>query len=449
MEDSFRVRVDKAFGSLAASSSSSTTAASSNLTSLWCLADDEIERTEWNRDKDNSEPETLTDSFLFKKEFFSGNRENSDVDFRLELEKDLDDLDDDFDDEQSGGSSSRSAKPKPDDYNDEEWEIKNSIGLDCTLDYEEEEDQYDKVAVGKEKAGDRLYMKEVTDYGIEVDSNNELPDSIRDIPRDPRANLIAAKIRLKEDAEAAIKMDSLRVSEQDLLAIADNQVKVSEDGNLKSILKRRDDDSDSKSRNNQLDSKSQKRVRFDPECKDDFDEESDGIRGTHMETDSVDESLVYPLPSDYPSGIPDYMRNPSKYTRYTFDSSSDVDEQSNRQAFMDFLKMLKKSNTTESQPDDAPFDLPKSLTFIPKRKALDTETVNNHSESKQNQDEASKESMLRRGLPICIAASDTEDGETCAMEEDEPETAAERKNSSQKSGRKYRTKATLEMDESI
>lgn len=25
---------------------------------------------------------------------------------------------------------------KPDDYNDEEWEVRSSIGLDCTLDYE-------------------------------------------------------------------------------------------------------------------------------------------------------------------------------------------------------------------------------------------------------------------------------------------------------------------------
>lgn len=449
MEDSFRVRVDKAFGSLAASTAATTAPASSNLSSLWCLTDEEIERTEWNRDKDNSEPETLTDSSPFNKEFFLGNREKSDLDFRLELEKDLDDLDDDLDDEESRGSSSQSARRKPDDYNDEEWEIKNSIGLDCTLDYEEEEDQYDKVAVGREKAGDRLYMKDITDYGIEIDSNNELPDSLRDAPRDPRANHIAAKIRLKEDAEAAIKMDSLRVSERDSPDLADNQVKVLEDCNPKSILKRRDDDSDSKSKNNQPDSKSQKRVRFDPECKDDCDKESDGIRGTHMETDSVDESLVYPLPPDYPSGIPDYMRNPSKYTRYTFDSSSDVDEQSNRQAFSDFLRMLKKSKTTESQLDGAPFDLPKSVTFMPKRKSNDGEMISSRSESKQNQDNSGMESMLRRGLAMGIAARDTEDGETCAMEEDEPETATDRRNSLQKSGRKYRTKASLEMEETI
>ncbi|KDP41857.1 hypothetical protein JCGZ_26875 [Jatropha curcas] len=448
MEDSFSVRVDKAFGSL----SSSTAAPSSNLSSLWRLTDEEIERNEWKRDKDSPEPEseTLTDSFPFKRGFLSSNRENSGVDFRWELEKDLDDLDDD--NEQSYASSSQSVKPKPDDYNEEEWEIKNSIGLDCTLDYEEEEDEFDKVAVGKEKPDDRVYMKGITDYGIDIDSNNELPDTFKDIPRDPRANHIAAKLRLKEDAEAAKKMDSLRVSEQDSPPGIDDHIKVSsfDDGNLKSILKRKDNESVSKSINNELDSKSQKRVRFDPECKDGDDKDSDEVKNICMETDSVDECLVYHLPPDYPSGIPDYMRNPSKYTRYTFDSSSDVDEQSNRQAFWDFLKMLKKSNSVESQPDDVSDDRPKSLTFIPKRKSSEAEMVTDPMESKQNQDDINKEPLLRKSLPISIAAGTTEDSEPSVMEEEESETAASRKIGSQRLGRKYRTKNSLEiMDESV
>lgn len=65
-------------------------------------------------------------------------------DFRDELERDLEDLDDDGDDdladqEEEGEPRSRgsaSQSDKPDDYNDEEWEIKSSIGRDCTLDYE-------------------------------------------------------------------------------------------------------------------------------------------------------------------------------------------------------------------------------------------------------------------------------------------------------------------------
>lgn len=304
---------------------------------------------------------------------------------------------------------------------------------------QEEVDEYDKVAVGKEKVGDRLYMSDINDYyGIDIDSNTVLPNSFMDVIRDPRANRMAAKIRLKEDAEAAKKMDSLCVTDEDDQINTTCEV----DGNLKSILKRKDDDQlDSKSYNNQLGSKSQKRVRFDPECKDgDGDDEgSDGV--TDLQTR---EDMVYHLPPDYPSGIPDYMRNPSKYTRYTFDMSSDVDDKSNRQAYMDFLKLLKRSNTTESQPDDAAVDLPKSLIFTSKKKTGDAIMTDNCTESKQNQDDAGKESMLKRVLPVGIAASDAHDNETCAMEEDEPQIAADRRNSSQRPGRQYRIKAKLE-----
>jgi len=80
---------------------------------------------------------------------------------------------------------------------------------------QEEEDGYDKLAVGREKAGERLYMRDIADYGIDVDSCNELPDSFEEVDRDPRANHLAAKIRLEEDAEAAERIDSLRVSEKD------------------------------------------------------------------------------------------------------------------------------------------------------------------------------------------------------------------------------------------
>ncbi|XP_065868589.1 uncharacterized protein [Euphorbia lathyris] len=447
MDDNFRVRLDKAFGSLASASSVSpslsTAPPSSSVSSLWCLTDDEIERIEWNREKDNIE-EIETDSFSFKKGIFISHREKSDKDLEFELERDLDHLDDDLDEGHSGASSSQLGKPKPDDYDDEAWEIKNSIGMDCTLDYEEEEDQYDKVAVGKETADDRMYMKGTFDYGIDIDSNNELPCSFKDISRDPRANHMAAKLRLKEDAEAAKKMDSLQVSEQDSTAVVDDQVKASEDGNLKSILKRREDDSDSKSGNDQSDFKSQKRVRFDPECKDDLDEDSDETNDVLMEIDSTDKPLVYPLPPDYPSGIPDYMRNPSKYTHYTFDSSNDVDEQSNRQAYMDFLKML---DNKESQQDDASGDIPKSLTFIPKKKLVDTVKFNNLPNTKQKEDDASKECLNRKGLLVSIAAADTEESEN--MEEDETETGADRRNSSERRARRYRTKPSLETDESI
>ncbi|WCJ40239.1 hypothetical protein M5689_021169 [Euphorbia peplus] len=430
MDDTFSVRLDQVFGSLASSAPSSSSSASS----LWCLGDEEIERIQWNRDK---EEETLDDVVTAPGVFIT----HRDNDFDFELNKDLDDLDADASD------GDPSSKPKPHDYDDEAWEIKNSIGADCTLDYEDEEDQFDKVAVGKEtEEDDRMYMKGLFDSGVDMDFNNELPSSFKDIPRDSRANHMAAKLRLKEDAEAAKKMYSLRVSEQDSTAILEDQVKASEDGNLKSILKRREDDSDSKSRNDQPDFKSQKRVRFDPECTDVFDEDSDKVTDGLMEIDSTDKSLVYPMPPDYPSGIPDYMRNPSKYTHYTFDSSNDVDEQSNAQAYMDFLNMVKSSDNTEPQQDDASGDIPKSLTFIPKKKVVDAVMLNNLADTKQKEDDATKVSLNRKGLLVSIAS---EESELHTMEEDEKETAADRKSSLEWRARKYRTKPRLETDESV
>lgn len=136
MEDSFSVRVDKTFGFLAGSSAS---VPSSSLSSLWSLTGEEIEKREWNRDKGSPETELRP----CKDDFFGTG-----------LEKDLLDLDndDDVEEEDEGveeqqqlrSSSSQSAKPNhkpmpkpmPDDYNEEQWEIKSSIGLDCTLDHE-------------------------------------------------------------------------------------------------------------------------------------------------------------------------------------------------------------------------------------------------------------------------------------------------------------------------
>lgn len=124
MDDCFRVRVDKIFGSLSSSTSR-------NLNCLWCLTDNEIEKNGWNRAKE--EPETESKSFFGN----AGEKKKAER-FNPKLEKDLLDLDDDRDDEaearDSRASSSRSAKG--DDYNDEEWEIKCNIGLDCSLDFE-------------------------------------------------------------------------------------------------------------------------------------------------------------------------------------------------------------------------------------------------------------------------------------------------------------------------
>ena len=127
MEDSFRVRVDRIFGSLASSSNS--TSSSSSLTSLWSLTDADIQKKEWNRSKGSPEPEPETEPQIYRGR---GDRKNRSG-FRDGLEKDLEDIDEEEDED----VELKSRGPlKPDDYDDEQWEIKSSIGRDCTLDYE-------------------------------------------------------------------------------------------------------------------------------------------------------------------------------------------------------------------------------------------------------------------------------------------------------------------------
>ena len=105
MDNSFRDRVQKAFGSLSASQSP------------WSLADGEVEKREWNRsrnqDDDDGKP-TCASSF------------NGDLEDELE---DLDEENDDDDDDEDGGEYGDGADR-------DEWEIRSSIGMDCTLDNE-------------------------------------------------------------------------------------------------------------------------------------------------------------------------------------------------------------------------------------------------------------------------------------------------------------------------
>lgn len=187
---------------------------------------------------------------------------------------------------------------------------------------QEEEDKYDKVAVGMEKADDRLYMRDITGYWTDINFYNELPNTFKDASRDPRANHMAAKLRLQEDAEAAGKFGSLQVSDTGLLV--PNTQNIEEGVNPKSILKRKE---------NQVDPKTQKRVRFGPGCNDDCEEDYEGTKDVVMgncSTQAEKSEASFP-PKEF-SVVPDYIRNPSKYTHYTFDSSSDSDEESNQKA---------------------------------------------------------------------------------------------------------------------
>lgn len=123
MEDTFKVRVDKAFGSLESSSS---------LKSLWSLTDEEIERNKWIQDKIKHDEEINRLKIpKFNPPFLQGLLSESSTS-NHDLESDIQDLDDDDNEDEN----QKPELSKPDDHNSEEWDIRSSVGMDSTLDNE-------------------------------------------------------------------------------------------------------------------------------------------------------------------------------------------------------------------------------------------------------------------------------------------------------------------------
>ncbi|XP_071703452.1 uncharacterized protein [Rutidosis leptorrhynchoides] len=377
MEDTFKVRVDKAFGSLESSSSSTIKSQqTSSLNSLWCLTDEEIERNKWLQDKIEQPHDDIDEQIHRLKNpkpyspFLQGLIAEPETSDQKNLESDIQELDDDEDDDDEN------RKPeliKPDDHDNEEWNIRTSVGMDCTLDNEEEEDAFDKVAVGKEEAADRYYLKSVNDYDVDIDSINERPNSFSDVIKDPRANHMAAKLRLKEDDESLKKL-GLQVSENNI----------------------------QKSTKTAIENKEQL-VNTEPQ-------------GTK----------VVPFFPQSSSSLPDYVRNPSKYTHYTFDSKDDVDEETNRKVYIELFNSMKGSDMMDTE--DVSNDSLKSITFTPKKKSGDVIMKNSKGVGYED----------KKVVPISIV--DSED--VCMMDEDEPEMATN-KGSGLKGGRRYRTKGGI------
>ncbi|GAB2225960.1 hypothetical protein Droror1_Dr00021741 [Drosera rotundifolia] len=413
MEDSFQARVDKAFGALSSHTSTS---------SLWRLTDEEIERRKWNRDSENRDdgdgdvnfPSSF-DGFFAKKAAGEEEEERS---------------------EEGGDEEEEREKER----GEEEWDVRNGIGMDCTLDFEAEEDEFDKQAVGREKSGERVYMSEVTGYVPHINTYNELPRLFKRALRDPRANHSAAKLRLKEDSEAAGKFNSLRVSDETVAAPEDaDAMTSSEDGksHLKSILKRKE---------TQMDSKSEKRVRFEASCITNDEMESKGNEVDSIERglngEKNDPKVGTPFPR-VPSSVPDYVQNPSRYTCYTLESTTDMDEKSNRQAFMDFLNVLKGSK--KSDPEDEPADLSKPVIFIPRRKE-----ENASSSTKDKGGDHGRGSVKKNLLSVCFEDDDDDaEEEISVMEEDTSGAEGAKSVVKSTTTRRYRSKITLETEESI
>lgn len=196
------------------------------------------------------------------------------------------------------------------------------------------------------------------------------------------------------------------MSEKEKVVSEEAYAGASDDNGLKPILKRKE---------SQADSKLQKRVRFSSDVRDDDDSTGGGDGDSAMETSIV-------VQRDHPSGEPDYVRNPSKYTRYTFDEG-EVDEESNRKAYMEFLSMIR---SRDEPLEDPLVELPTSVAFVPKKNQTGESKVGN----------ADKGFEGRRGvMPILDSI---EDSTVSAMEEDEPQTAL---NVVRRPGRQYRARA--------
>ncbi|XP_065853940.1 uncharacterized protein [Euphorbia lathyris] len=422
MDDSFRLRVAKIFGSLAPSSSQQPS-------SLWSLTDGEVQKREWKRgDTGTSDRDDMPCSSSFD-ELKKDRRRR----FRRVREDDVDEFDeeedDDDDDEESNLSRRRGGGMSGDGV--DEWDIRSSIGLDRTLDNEEEEDEFDKVASGTDTAG-RIYMKNVNNQEAFLNIHNVIPNSSYG-SKDPRANYIAAKIRLREDEDEAKNLNSPHDGEKENKELHAEQYQNASE--LRSILKRKDNSSDSKSH---------KRVRFDPGCnivtKDESDDETQSVSmDSSSHNSTIRDGDSEHIASKNIHGVPDYLRNPSKYTCYSFDST-EVEEESNTQACMDFLNMVNVMKSSGSQ--NASFDLPKSVTFIPKKKGCES---TNSNKAKQHENETDDgQSLSYIGVPVGIAARESDESEANAMdmEEDEPGTdTVIRTDGSKKSGRKYRMKS--------
>ena len=261
--------------------------------------------------------------------------------------------------------------------------------------FQEEEDEFDKVASGRENAGHRVYMTHITEQVSYFNSENLLRNN-----KDMRANHLAAKFRLKEDDDDALKLAS--------------HAKASTDqAQLRPILKRKDDETDFKS---------QKRVRFDV-----------GSQNASEETSAKNAAgPIYrsELANRDSRVVPDYVVNPSKYKRYSLNSTTEVDEASNARACGDFLNQVKTLHReAASDLENTCSALPKSVTFIPKKKACEAKSVDDCNDRGQT--------LHQEGFRVRIAVRELEG--QISEDENEPEMrTAEGGSGFQTSGRRYR-----------
>ncbi|KAF0924925.1 hypothetical protein E2562_015000 [Oryza meyeriana var. granulata] len=331
-------------------------------------------------------------------------RRRKQEDFEGVLDEDEEDEEEEEEQKEKGGGGSGGGSGKQQEEDEEEG-VRVSIGLDPTLDREEEEDKYDRAAFGREDAADRVYMNEIMDDGINMSISTVVPDILDDsveeihrFSRDPRADMSAASARLKEYDSSANNGPCAPAQTKECPSGGIQAMKT-DDTNVKPILKRKEEQGDSKPR---------KRVKFAADVKDQSAELPEQDEDSPMVPQSMDvvTEKNSSTPSEFP-GVPDYVKNPSKYTRYTLDAPECNDE-SNRRAFADLHDLLRRM---EPEPE-APVEIPTSVVFIPRKKSVDAMTV----------DEGPKSSDSNSSL-IGLAAGASDETGQCEMDEDDPKAS--------------------------
>ena len=86
--------------------------------------------------------------------------------------------------------------------------------------------------------------------------------------------------------------------------------------------------------------------------------------------------------------VPDFEKNPSKYTKYSLKDVPEVSQRSNSAAAFDFLRQLKEKNEGESEPAA---DLSQKIVFKKRaKKDLTEESASNKPDSEERSDTALK-----------------------------------------------------------
>ncbi|KAG6545266.1 hypothetical protein Mapa_013379 [Marchantia paleacea] len=456
MESSFRTRVDRTFGVLLGLSQTSAESesvpsrvnlpANGNATDFWFVSERAISTARFARTGDDNnggerDGNAAADYRRFVRLERRGRRRRRDDLIADELE------DEDSEEERRERKRAREIEFEGDivierseeDDDEEIQEMRRMIGRDCTLDFEEEEDEYDKVAVGREGAGERIYMREVTGSCLEI---CHLPPghsgALGTFRRDARANHAAAAARLREDMEgeamagnsgtngvstiieARLPSVSSSISclkrhlgdegfaEDGADEVAGKKENPSEAtfaikeeiGNVNGIAEACDfgkscgpgNQTATESCNSNKDiresclktearthtmrkEKKARTVRFAV-----ADDPLEEYRGREAEV-SIHGYNLRGIPEvqtntnrfggsansfQNPSKVPDYVRNPSKYTHYTLEWSDDEeDSKENLSAFQSFKELTQEQEKRDGSGSMEPLQ---SITFIPKYK---------------------------------------------------------------------------------